>query len=58
MKTIGFFAVLLLLLAAITSSPKANPVLAYVFEDTGASGWGQAGVGKYEVDRRDAAGEL
>jgi hypothetical protein len=45
MKTIGFFAVLLLLLAAITSSPIANPVLAYVFEDTGASGWGQAGVG-------------
>lgn len=45
MKAIVFFAVLLLLQAAITSSPSANPLIAYVFEDTGASGWGQDGAG-------------
>lgn len=45
MKAIGFFAVSLLLHAATTSSPKANPILAYAFEDTGASGWGQDGAG-------------
>jgi len=44
MKAIVFIAALLLP-AAITSSLNANPLLAYVFEDTGVSGWGQNGAG-------------
>jgi hypothetical protein len=45
LRAIALFVAVLFLVAAFTTTPKANPLLAFVFEDTGASGWGQAGTG-------------
>jgi hypothetical protein len=45
LKVVALCGASLLLIAAITAPANANPVLAYVFEDTGANGWGQNGAG-------------
>jgi hypothetical protein len=45
LKAIVLFGTVLVLTAAFTAAPNANPILAFVFEDTGVSGWGQAGSG-------------
>jgi hypothetical protein len=39
------FGAIFVLVSAFTTTPYANPILAFVFEDTGASGWGQDSMG-------------
>jgi hypothetical protein len=43
LKTIVLFGTFLAVIAVFTAAPNANPILAFVFEDTGVSGWGQDG---------------
>jgi hypothetical protein len=45
LKAVALLAAVLVLIAAFTASSSANPILAFVFEDTGAGGWGQSGLG-------------
>ena len=44
-KAFVLFGTFLVLVSAFTSTPYANPILAFVFEDTGANGWGQSSAG-------------
>jgi hypothetical protein len=45
LEAILLFGAVLVLVATFAATSNANPILAFVFEDTGASGWGQAGTG-------------